>query len=164
MLLQLSGSCARHRSRHEKGRISAHPNDVEGEVPKFCQDVINTLRKVMPKVEQAYRASTNPRVEDIGHICDFFEQVIEGGFCPHAPHLLRLGKRVNDGKRLYFFISRDCMAFLISVILQFCPASIFYSRIFFLRLSWKIQGPSVGPHHLARLACLKRFVRRLPNW
>lgn len=105
LLFELSESCARHRLRHEKNHIATDSVDEVGGVPAFCQDVINTLRKILPKVEKHYHASRNPKPEDISHICDFYEQVIEGGFCPHAPLIIKQGKHGSDGKicRYCFF-------------------------------------------------------------
>jgi hypothetical protein len=98
LLLQLSESCTRHQSHHEKNRLSSYAVDDEGHVPEFCQQgILGSLRKILPKVEVAYRADKSPSAKDVGHMCDFFLQVIDGSFCPHAPHLLKLGRGATEG-------------------------------------------------------------------
>lgn len=94
--------------------------EQEEEAPVYCREALTVLRRVLPKVEHKYRASESssetplvaadeqepgkqhhrqhkgPAVQDVGHICDFYSNVLEGGFCPHAPHLFRSGQEGTE--------------------------------------------------------------------
>jgi hypothetical protein len=92
--------------RHEKQQ--SHHVDGEENMSTFCQESIKTLKKIVPKLERQYHASTNPQAEDIGHICDFYEQLIEGDFCPHAPDALRLENGPMNGTLKASIFYLDC--------------------------------------------------------
>lgn len=85
LLVLLSESCRKHSaSAHEsnKGLCAA---TVE-EAPQCCQDALASLRTILPKVEKAYPPHKT-QVHDLAHMCDFYNDVLSGGFCPNAPHL-----------------------------------------------------------------------------
>jgi hypothetical protein len=126
LLVQISESCARHRLRHEKQQ--SHHGAGEENMSTFCQESIKTLRKIVPKIERQYHASTNPQAEDIGHICDFYEQLIEGDFCPHAPDALRQENGPLNGtlNAFNFLLFETRLPFL-----MFLPLSV-AANIFFI--------------------------------
>lgn len=78
LLVQLSVACQKHRVQH-------HPNG-EDDHSSECQKDLKALSVVIPKVEAEYLHSA-----EIAHLCDFYNDVINGGFCPHAPKLFRTG-------------------------------------------------------------------------
>ena len=78
-----------HLAHHNKQRI---PVVTPEKIPEFCQRALEKLRCTLPKVEASFRASKSPKPEDVRNLCDFYIQVLEGGFCPNAPHLFELGK------------------------------------------------------------------------
>jgi hypothetical protein len=51
---------------------------------------LRLLKELLPKVEAT--CSTDAKATDVvGHLCDFYNDVLTGGFCPHAPNLFRWG-------------------------------------------------------------------------
>ena len=85
ILVSLSESCRKHSaSAHEsnKGLFAA----TVMEAPQCCQEALASLRTILPKVEKAYPPH-NTMVHDLAHMCDFYNDVLSGGFCPNAPHL-----------------------------------------------------------------------------
>ena len=80
LLKQLSASCAKHQSYHVQKKIV---ND------SFCQGVLDSLRKIVPKLEKQV-------VADYGALCSCYLQIIKGDFCPHAPQLFLCGQ--ENGK------------------------------------------------------------------
>jgi len=93
LISQLFASCTKHRLYHDVSGA-----DEDNGVPDRCQSILTSLRKILPKVEEAYHSKKKPRAEDVGHMCEFYVQVMEGNFCPNAPHLFRLGKGGTQGK------------------------------------------------------------------
>lgn len=88
-LVALSESCQKHAA-------SAHARTIDGgggsdsggggatlayEPP--CRDALDLLRRVLPQLEA--RATASP--PDLSHLCDFYQDAVRGGFCPHAPRL-----------------------------------------------------------------------------
>ena len=86
LLVSLSESCRNHSaSAHacKEGLCAATVEDA----PQCCQDALASLRTILPKVEKAYPPHKT-LVHDLAHMCDFYNDVLSGGFCPNAPHLL----------------------------------------------------------------------------
>ena len=97
LLVALSESCRKHGA---SAHASNHQNRdgcaaMLDDVPPGCREALTSLRTVLPKVEQAYPShhhhhastTTTTTVQDLAHMCDFYNDVLSGGFCPHAPHL-----------------------------------------------------------------------------
>lgn len=85
LLVSLSESCRKHSaSAHasNKGLCAA----TVAEAPQCCQEALTSLRTILPKVEKAYPPHKSA-VQDVAHMCDFYQDVLSGGFCPNAPHL-----------------------------------------------------------------------------
>ena len=122
LLLKLATSCAKHKaSQHSSSSITSTPalsvsalrhllhssGDLQttNTLPVECTKALTILEKTLPKLERTYRANpaapSATTVEHVGHICDFYQDVIRGGFCPHAPHLLlALGQGATQGENL----------------------------------------------------------------
>jgi hypothetical protein len=108
LLLQLSECCHRHQvSLHAKKESTASVwcQDDEEQVPQGCRLAIDMLRKILPKVElksmSIHRApgqKRGPPARDVAHMCDFYTSVLNGVFCPHAPHLFLLGKGATESE------------------------------------------------------------------
>jgi hypothetical protein len=49
----------------------------------YCSDSLTALQQLLPKVEDKCFDS----VTDVLHVCDFYQDCLMGGFCPHAPLL-----------------------------------------------------------------------------
>ena len=82
LLLQLSESCQNHKG-------SCHPGAAGGEecahswehVPTACQAALTSLQRIVPQVENSCSS------RDVVHLAHFFSNALDGGFCPHAPHV-----------------------------------------------------------------------------
>jgi hypothetical protein len=95
-LLALSTSCRKHQqTKHAKRKGTESWCNEEADIPDGCAEAISTLRKILPKVEQAVQALP-VSVTDIGHMCDFYTSCLSGVFCPHAPHLFFLGQGATE--------------------------------------------------------------------
>ena len=101
LLQQLSDSCNKHQASHKTKGLENEFFEDEENIPNFCREALAILRGLLPRVEKHYRAAEpghpGPTPLDVRHICDFYCNVIAGGFCPHAPHLFRLGKGGAEG-------------------------------------------------------------------
>lgn len=99
ILLTLSENCRKHQMKgkqyHSKDCVPiANWNDL----PEYCQCALDTLRRTLPKVEQAIHDSVTLKTDDLQHLCDFYKDLVEGGFCSHALHLFDLGKGAVESK------------------------------------------------------------------
>jgi hypothetical protein len=52
-----------------------------------CRDALESLHRLLPSVEASVLPSEQNYVADIGHLCDFYNNTMAGGFCPLAPQL-----------------------------------------------------------------------------
>jgi len=93
LLVSLSESCRKHAA---SAHASSNKGLCVGEAPKCCQEALASLRTILPKVEKAYPPH-KASVQDVAHMCDFYNDVLTGGFCHHAPHLF-LG--ASEGERV----------------------------------------------------------------
>jgi len=87
-LHKLSDCCAQHAESHTPKPV--RPLTEHDEMPEKCQKDMSSLCKILPRVEDA--VDKNPHPSYIPHLCDFYQSVIQGRFCPHAPLLLEWGK------------------------------------------------------------------------
>ena len=122
ILLKMSDACCKHGDYHSKKQPNCRPdpNNDEANLPQRCLKDIRALRQLLPKVEKTIQPQVDsneasPRAaktgrskaiqkegteaSDICHLCDFYESVLNGVFCPHAPHLFQWGKGGIDGKK-----------------------------------------------------------------
>ena len=85
----LAAACEKHRITHHS------VGDVRpGESTRTaCKRDLRLLKELLPRVELSCCRELNS-VEMLGHLCDFYNDVLQGGFCPHAPELFRGG---DDG-------------------------------------------------------------------
>ena len=90
LLLMLSECCNKHGLTHN--------TDVpHEEIPERCQRDIDALRKILPKVECMVAVEEKPHPLDVAQLCHFYQTVMNGGFCPHAPLLFEWGKNGTAG-------------------------------------------------------------------
>ena len=114
-LMKLADACRAHTKYHEDRRMNRRNNQTDKQteddsssffcpdpqdVSDHCRSEISSLSLVLPQVETRYRANTpnSYPVQDIHHICDFYSSVINGMFCPNAPHLFQCGRGGVEGK------------------------------------------------------------------
>lgn len=83
-LLKLSQACQKHRQDHHLS--NNYPNNDEP-ISDACNSGLKALQSLLPKVENACLEAGTLRFTDVSHLCDFYNDVLEGGFCPHAPNL-----------------------------------------------------------------------------
>jgi hypothetical protein len=105
VLLALSNACNKHAIFHKnsKSHAVARPDEVEENLPEKCSKDLASLRSLLPKVEKAFKATTNgqkggPEALDVSHLCAFYHSVLNGAYCPHAPHLFSWGKGAVEGE------------------------------------------------------------------
>lgn len=94
-LLKLSDCCAQHAESHPAKPLQ--PLTEQDEIPERCQREMSSLCKILPRVEDTYSIDKNPHPSYLTHLCDFYQSVIQGRFCPHAPLLLDWGKNGTEG-------------------------------------------------------------------
>lgn len=94
-LMKLSDCCALHAESHSTRPTRALTE--QDEMPEKCQRDIISLSKILPKVEETYGIDKEPHPSFLPHLCAFYENVVHGVFCPHAPLLLDWGKRGTEG-------------------------------------------------------------------
>ena len=101
LLQRLSHACQYHASHHYANNnangasVLANPDDALDDIPARCRKDLVTLGTILPKVEQA--TNQQPTAAEIGHLCSFYQDVLVGGYCPHAPHLFNWGKGGTEG-------------------------------------------------------------------
>ena len=88
LLEQLAKACQCHRVSQHKNVGPRH----DEEMSLACQKDLKLLTVLLPKVEAACCNDVNS-MEVVGHLCDFYNDVLRGGFCPHAPSLFRWGDK-----------------------------------------------------------------------
>ena len=82
----LAVACQKHRITHHKNGATS----VDEKISLCCKKDLRLLKELLPKVEAT--CSTDAKATDVvGHLCDFYNDVLTGGFCPHAPNLFRWG-------------------------------------------------------------------------
>lgn len=97
LLTSLANCCQVHHTHHERERLPGDPVDEEEDVPSFCGDALRALSAILPKVERSIRNQARPNPDILVKLCDFYDQVTQGAFCPHAPHLFKRGKDAAEG-------------------------------------------------------------------
>lgn len=117
-LLKLSRSCNAHATNCHKDRI-ARPVGLEDEVeriPDQCRADLEQLRNLLPEIEKKFQppapGQRGPEAHDVAHLCDFYNSVMQGNYCPYAPHLFDLGKSPKNGEHgLFSFLARQRCTF-----------------------------------------------------
>lgn len=104
VLLSLSNACNKHATYHQgRRKASGRIDDDEENLPEKCRKDLQDLRKLLPKVEKSFRpparGERGPKAEDVASLCDFYRSALNGGYCPHAPHLFHWGKVPQNGKK-----------------------------------------------------------------
>lgn len=103
VLIKLSHSCNAHFNNCHKDRKSVvnFEDEVEN-IPDQCRVDLEKLRNLLPEIEKKFQPPAHgergPDAHDVAHLCDFYNSVMQGNYCPHAPHLFGTGKVLNDGQ------------------------------------------------------------------
>ena len=103
-LLKLSQCCNSHASKCPKDRRTATTcaDDEEERIPDLCSADLEQLRNLLPEIEKKFQppgaGQKGPEADDVAHLCDFYNSVIQGHYCPFMPHLFHLGKSPKDGE------------------------------------------------------------------
>ena len=75
-------------------------DDDEENIPEQCRIDLEKLRNLLPEIEKKFHPSTHgekgPAAQDIAHLCDFYNSVMQGNYCPYAPHLFHMGKSPHE--------------------------------------------------------------------
>jgi hypothetical protein len=94
ILLSLSEACRKHEeSRHKNNRTWLLANE---HIDDLCRTTIDIVFKTLRKVERGYHHTGKSNHQDIAHVCDFYRNVLMGGFCPHAPRLFQNGHQGTE--------------------------------------------------------------------
>lgn len=107
VLVKLSRSCNSHSTNCHKDRKGAvRVDDEETRIPDQCRSDLEMLRNLLPEIEKKFRpparGERGPEAHDVAHLCDFYNSVMQGNYCPYAPHLFHMGKSVNEGRLAHF--------------------------------------------------------------
>lgn len=97
LIVMLAKSCQKHRAQHDKVE-QQQGEAVSGErLPAdLCERSLESLRKILPKVERAYGVAAHPKATDVRHLCDFYGSVVQRRFCPSALELFGNGAAVQS--------------------------------------------------------------------
>ncbi|KAL7571763.1 hypothetical protein ACA910_002855 [Epithemia clementina (nom. ined.)] len=118
LIQQLSESCNKHQAYHKTKALENISFEKEDDVPSFCREALKILKRLLPRVEKHYRAAQSghqgPAPLDVRHMCDFYCNVISGGFCIHAPHLLRRGKGATGVLPRVFYLIQHAVSLSIT--------------------------------------------------
>ena len=96
-LMKLADCCNLHAESSHASSKPMRALTEQDEMPERCQRDIVSLSKILPRVEETYAIDKEPHVSFLPHLCSFYESVIHGVFCPHAPLLLEWGKGGKQG-------------------------------------------------------------------
>jgi hypothetical protein len=100
--LKLSDACNKHAAYHQGRNNSVRADEDEENLPEKCRNDLQSLRLLLPRVEKSFQppapGKKGPEAADVAHLCDFYNSVLRGVYCPHAPHLFHWGKEPKDGK------------------------------------------------------------------
>lgn len=113
-LLKLSDCCAAHAESSHAAAKPLRPLTERDALPEKCQRDMASLCSILPKVEKTYGVEKNPHPALLPHLCDFYQSVVQGRFCPHAPLLLEWGKGGTAGMYINA-CERSCNAFTTSL-------------------------------------------------
>jgi serine/threonine-protein kinase ATR len=102
LLELLAAACQKHQVCHHNKTESSNCDD---DIPHSCRKDLTLLLELLPRVEAT--CCKDDSIEVLGHLCDFYNDVISGGFCPHAPNLFRWGKSGASK----FFVANSFTAF-----------------------------------------------------
>lgn len=87
LLELLAAACQSHRiTQHKNGATK-----LDEEMSPACQRDLKLLKELLPKVEATCCKDVHS-LDVVGHLCDFYNDVLKGGFCPHAPNLFMWGE------------------------------------------------------------------------
>jgi hypothetical protein len=93
-ILKLSEGCRQHRLVHAK-RVDVL--DEFNAIPEDCQQSLDSLSTILPRLEAEWGTVSSEISALLPAMCDFYRSVLAGAFCPHAPHLFRLGRHGDQG-------------------------------------------------------------------
>jgi hypothetical protein len=73
------------------------PDDTHIDTSEPCRLALDSLQRLLPAVEASLSTTAlSPSNDDIGILCDFYNNTMAGGFCPYATHLW---KEAHHGTR-----------------------------------------------------------------
>lgn len=101
---KLADGCNKHSTYHQTSKRSVRQDEDEENVPEQCRKDLISMKALLPKVEKCFQASNSNQqnqveATDVAHLCDFYERVLRGVYCPHSPALFKWGKVPKDGKK-----------------------------------------------------------------
>lgn len=102
-ILRLSEGCRQHRLVHAK-RVDVL--DEFSAIPEDCQLSLDSLSTILPRLEAEWGIVSSDSSALLPAVCDFYRSVLTGAFCPHAPHLFRLGRNGDQGAYTTSFLFR----------------------------------------------------------
>eukprot|EP00980_Cylindrotheca_fusiformis_P025542 scaffold14008_cov124-Cylindrotheca_fusiformis.AAC.10 len=108
---KLADACNKHSAYHQTAKSFARLDEDEDNLPEKCRKDLVSVRALLPKVEKCFPLGQAKQCDasDVVHLCDFYERVLLGVYCPHAPALLQWGKVPNVGKKGPSFPFLHCL-------------------------------------------------------
>lgn len=106
---RLADACTKHSAYHQSTKLFARQEEDEENLPEKCRKDLFSVRALLPKVEQCFPLDQAKQCEasDVAHLCDFYDRVLRGAYCPHAPALFQWGKVPKDGTSRGHFVPLD---------------------------------------------------------
>jgi hypothetical protein len=126
-LQRLSEACKGHQAKDHVGSKAT----TEKDIPSNCQDEMEAVRRLLPKMHKVFRPSATTTSAMIQELCAFYVQGLHGRFCPFAPSVLfdrgdaQVGTLVLRGR----FCSR--MTFVSSLLSSLSTCCLFVSALYF---------------------------------
>ena len=107
---KLADAFNKHAEYHMTTKSFVRPDEDEAKLPERCRKDLASVRALLPKLEKCFppQQAVNCDASDLAHLCNFYERVLRGVYCPHSPGLFQWGRVPKDGK---CYCNRTALAF-----------------------------------------------------
>eukprot|EP00526_Cylindrotheca_closterium_P015523 CAMPEP_0113604366 /NCGR_PEP_ID=MMETSP0017_2-20120614/1757_1 /TAXON_ID=2856 /ORGANISM="Cylindrotheca closterium" /LENGTH=246 /DNA_ID=CAMNT_0000512787 /DNA_START=89 /DNA_END=825 /DNA_ORIENTATION=+ /assembly_acc=CAM_ASM_000147 len=95
---KLADAFNKHAEYHKTTKSFVRPDEEEAKLPERCRKDLASVRALLPKLEKCFppQQAVNCDASDLAHLCNFYERVLRGVYCPHSPGLLQWGRVPKD--------------------------------------------------------------------
>jgi len=90
----------KHAEYHKITKNFVRPDEEEAKLPERCRKDLGSARVLLPKLEKCFPSQQAEHCDasDLAHLCDFYERVLRGVYCPHSPGLFQWGRDPKGSK------------------------------------------------------------------
>ncbi|KAL3944314.1 MAG: hypothetical protein SGBAC_001607 [Bacillariaceae sp.] len=91
---KLADAFNKHAEYHKTTKSFVPPDEEESKLPERCRKDLASVRALLPKLEKCFppQQVVNCDASDLAHLCNFYERVLRGVYCPHSPGLFQWGR------------------------------------------------------------------------